>query len=130
MLAALGGAVDLWQRQPHLVGEVALEQPMGADDLPRDALAFGRQLELLAAGHDQALVLHACEQLHEAGVAQTQRAAEGIERRLAAAILPVEQVLERVFDLRPVAQHAAPLHPASGPHRCQNNEHSSGSEIK
>ena len=43
----LGGGVDLAERQSRLVGEVALEQPMGADDLQRQPFAVRRQLELL-----------------------------------------------------------------------------------
>ena len=122
VLAALGGAVHLLQRKARLVGEVALEQPMRADDLPRHALAVRRQLEFLAAGDDQVLVLHPRQQLHQPRVAETKGAAERVERREPAAILLVEEVFQRVFDPGAVPQRPPPPHPANRPHRRQQDD--------
>ncbi len=62
VLAAFGGRVHVPKRQPRFVGEVAFEQPMRADDLQREALALGGQLELLPARDDQPLRLHPADE--------------------------------------------------------------------
>ena len=58
VLAAFRDRVHGSKRQPRLVREVALEQAVRANDLPRHALAFAGQLELLPAREDEPLLLH------------------------------------------------------------------------
>jgi hypothetical protein len=103
VLAPLRGGVNLAERQARLIGEIALEQPMGPDDLQRHALAVGRELELLSIRRDEPLVLHPNEQVHQPAVAQSERPAERSERAPPSAVLLLEQVLERILDARPVA---------------------------
>ena len=47
--------MDLSERQPCFVREVAFEKAMGPDDLQGEAFAFRGEIELLPAGHDQTL---------------------------------------------------------------------------
>ena len=76
MLAPLRGGVNVAQRQPRLVREVALQQPMGAHDLSRHPFAFRRQLKLLTRGDNQPLLLHAGQQLHQPPIVEPQHAAQ------------------------------------------------------
>ena len=109
VFAPLGGRVDVAQRQPRFVGEVALEQPMGADDLQREPLAFRRQLELLALASRAGPAL--CMRPTSATTAasrQLQGAGQRRERAAAAAVLLLEQVLQRVLELLAVACRPLP----------------------
>ena len=99
MLPALGRRMDLAQRQPRLVGEVALEQTMGAHDLQREPFAVRCQLE--TPGRARRRSPCACMRPTSATTArsaQPQDAGERRKRGVAPAVLLLEQVLQRVLE--------------------------------
>jgi len=96
---ALGRGVYVAQRQPRLVREIALEQPMSPDDLTRHTFAFSGQLKLLTGSDHQALLLHASKQLHESLVFDPQHSAERRKRSMTPAILQIEKMFQCILDL-------------------------------
>src|SRR5262245_58735172 len=102
MLAPLRGGVNVGERQPGLIREVPLEQPMRAHDLQRRPLAIRRQAELLSLRFDEALSLHPPEQGDDGAIGQPKGPADRDDRGAAAPVLLIEQVFKGIFQLPPL----------------------------
>ena len=75
--------------------------------LQREPFAGWRERELLPMRNHELLCLHAADERDDRRRRETERAGKRRQGRVAAAILLVPQVLERVFEALPVAQRAA-----------------------
>jgi hypothetical protein len=104
---ALRHGVHVSKRQPRLVREVPLEQTVSPDNLTSHAFALGRQLEILSVRGDEALLLHAFEQLHQAAIVEPQDSSERGKRPSPPAVLLIEEMLQRVFGPHPSSSHIA-----------------------
>jgi hypothetical protein len=96
------------EREPCLVGEIPLEEPMSANDLQREPLTGRSQVELLAVGDNELLSLHASDETDDRGRRQAQGAGKGRECRVASAILLFTQMLQGVFEALPIAVGSPP----------------------
>jgi hypothetical protein len=97
MFTAFGRGMDLRQGQPRFVCEIAFEQPMCANHLQREALAFACEIELGTARYEQPLRLHAGHQRKSDMVGHTERARKRGEGSMSTSVFQVEQMLQPIF---------------------------------
>ena len=116
MFLPFGRVMHLLQGQPRFIGEVALEQPMRANNLQRESRTVRRQRKFLAARLNQPLRLHARDDADDGRAAKSERAADRRQRSQAAAVLDLEEVLQRVFEPLAIAGRAPlPIQTGDGP---------------
>ena len=108
VLAPVGLAVPIELREPGLLREVLLPEPVDADHPERVAAAGVRQGEAALGGARQAARLQMGEQVGRAPRLDRQRTRQALERRRARLVLAVVEVLERVLHENPPVRAAHP----------------------
>jgi Tat protein secretion system quality control protein TatD with DNase activity len=131
MFLSFGCMMHLLQGQPRFIGEVALEQPVRPDHLKRKSRAIWRQRKFLAARLDQPLRLHPRDDADDGCAAKAERAANGRERSQAAAVLDLEEMLQRVLEPLAIARRPPlPIEPGQDPRqKSKRNEGKKNEEI-
>ena len=102
VLPALRLRMPAFRLHPRLIREVALPQPVNADDAQRLAASFRGQPEASFRRHDEPQPLHAGKEFGAAPAAEPQHPDQALVGRLAALVLAVEEVLQRVLGAGPL----------------------------
>ena len=127
VLAPLGVGVPLAGVEAGLVGEVALPQPVDADDPQRLAAAVGGEAQRAVVVVEQVEPAEAVDELGGGAPGEAEGAGQAFERRRALAVLPVPDVLERVLDLDAIG--GQPARGASAtPARCRARRRATASD--
>ncbi len=107
VLQTLGLLVPLLLVEAGLVSQVALPEPVCADDVQRRIAPLERQRQVAAGRADQAQRLHTAQQGGSAVGRHAQGAGHALQGGLAAVHLALVDVFQRILDAHPVADACA-----------------------